>query len=183
VKTAIEWLKLIGALILLIAIGEIPVVHQFSDWINVNRSSLLPFTLSSTLVGFLVMVWGWIVTGIKYGRPMSDEEAGQFMSQPIAGPGKQSFSRGRFKGIARGREVDQPVEWSFREMKEAWHSGTWRRDPDMRRKYFITAGGLLLVLSGLAVFIVLMKPPSVKLLMAGTVVYATVRTTIGFWRA
>ena len=53
----------------------------------------------------------------------------------------------------------------------------------MRRKYFITAGGLLLILGGFSVFMVLMKPPSVKLLMAGTVVYAIVRTAIGFRRA
>ena len=53
----------------------------------------------------------------------------------------------------------------------------------MRQKYFITAGGLLLILSGFSVFVVLSKPPSVKLLMAGTVIYTIVRTAIGFRRA
>ena len=181
-KTVVAYLKLLGAIIALIAVGEIPAVHAFSDWINANRFWLLPLTLGLTAAGLLGMIWGWITVGIKYGRPMSEEEAKQFMARPM-GPGAQSASKGWFKGIARGRKLDQPVEWSFREMKEAWHSGAWWRDPDMRRKYLITAGGLLLILSGFLVFMVLSKPPSVKLLMAGTVIYAIVRTAAGFRRA
>ena len=147
-KTLIGYLQLFGAIVVLIAVGEIPAVHSFSDWIDANRSWLLTLTLGGTGAGFLIMVWGWVIVGIKFGRPMTEEEARQYMSQPIPGPGKQSFSKGRFKGVARGRKVDPPVEWSFQEMKAAWHAGAWWREPDMRRKYFITAGGLLLILSG-----------------------------------
>ena len=182
-KNAIAYLKLFGAIILWIAAGEIPAVHAFSDWINANRFWLLPLTLGMTAAGLLVMIWGWITVGIKYGRPMSEEEAGQFLAPPMLGPGTLSASKGVFKGDVRGRKLDQPVEWSFQEMKAAWRAGTWWSDPGMRRNYLITAGGLLLILSGFSVFMVVVKPPSVKLLMAGTVIYAIVRTAIGFRRA
>ncbi len=167
-KTAIEWLKLLGAIIALIAVGEIPLVHAFSDWIDGNGFWLLPVTLGLTAAGFLILMWGWIGVGIQYGRPMTTEEAERFT---------------RMEGWTRGRKVDPPMEWSFKDMKAAWSGGAWWRDPDMRRKYFITAGGTMLILSGFSVFVVIADPPSVKVLMAGTVVYAIVRLTVGFCRA
>jgi hypothetical protein len=182
-KTVIAYLKLFGAIVVLILVGEIPAVHALSDWVNANRSWLLPLTLGPTAAGLLVMIWGWIVVGVKYGRPMSEEEAKEFMARPIAGPGAQSISRGRFKGVARGRKVDPHVKWSFREMKEAWRGGVWWTDPEMRRKYLITAGGLTLVLGGFSVLGVIAEASSVKLLSAGTVIHTIVRTADGFRRA
>jgi hypothetical protein len=161
-------LKLLGVIIALIAVGEIPVVHAFSEWIDGNRSWLLPVTLGMTGAGLLIMIWGWVVVGIQYGQPMTGEETGRFTGM---------------KGWARGRKVEPAIEWTFKEMKAAWRSGAWWRDPDMRRKYFITAGGTMLVLSGFSVFVVIADAPSVKLLMAGTVLYAIVRLTAGFRRA
>ena len=157
-----------GAITALIAVGEIPLVHAFADRIDANRSWLLPVTLGMTAAGLLIMIWGWVVVGIAYGQPMTGEEAERFTGM---------------KGSARGRKVDPPLEWSFKEMKAAWRAGGGWRDPDMRRKYLITAGGTMLVLSGFSVFVVLADAPSVKLLMAGTVVYAIVRLTAGFCRA
>jgi hypothetical protein len=75
------------------------------------------------------------------------------------------------------------MEWSFKDMKASWRAGAWWKDPDMRQKYLITAGGTLLILGGFALFMVLVDPPSVNLLMAGTVIYAVVRLTAGFRRA
>ena len=89
----------------------------------------------------------------------------------------------RLKGWTSGRKVDPPLEWSFKDMKAVWRAGTWWKDPDMRRKYPITTGGILLVLGGFALFMVLVDPPSVKLLMAGTVIYAVARLIAGFRRA
>ena len=121
-----------------------------------------------TGAGLLIMIWGWVVVGIQYGQPMTGEEAERFTGM---------------KGRARGLKVEPAVEWSFKDMKAAWRAGAWWRDRDMRRTYFITAGGTMLILSGFSVFVVLADAPSVKLLMAGTVVYAMVRLTAGFLRA
>ena len=155
-------------IIALIAVGEIPLVHAFAGWIDGNRSWLLPITLGLTGIGLLIMIWEWVAVGIQYGQPMTGEEAERFTGM---------------KGRARGWKVDPPMEWSFKGMKAAWRAGAWWRDPDMRRKYFITAGGTLLILSGFSVFIVIADAPSVKVLMAGTVIYAIVRLTAGFLRA
>ena len=182
-KTLLGYLGFFGALVALIAAGEIPPVHALSDWTNAHRSLLLPSMIGMAAVGLLVMIWGWITVGIRYGRSMTPEEAKEFMGRPLALPGMQSARMGRFKGVARGRRTDQPVEWSFREMKDAWRAGASWRDGGMRRKYLITAGGLWLILSGFSVSLVLFDPPAVKLMIAGAVIYAVVRTAISFRRA
>jgi hypothetical protein len=172
-----------GALIALIAVGRIPVLHAWSDWINTHRSRLVTVPLTVTGAGLIIMIWGWTVVGIRNGRAMTSSEAQQFAGQPLPLPGMQSFGRGRFKGVARGRQTDQPVEWSFKEMKDAWHAGTWWRDSDMRRNFLITAGGIAVFLGGFLLFLVLLKPSSAKLLMAGSGIYGVTRLIDGFWRA
>jgi hypothetical protein len=84
-KTAIEWVKLLAAIIALIAVGEIPMVHAFSGWIDANRFWLFPFTLGLTVTGFLVMIWAWVVVGVKYGRPMTHEEVDRLTVQRLKG--------------------------------------------------------------------------------------------------
>src|SRR2546427_3823068 len=123
-KTAIEWLKLVAAIVALIAVGEIPWVHAFSGWIDANRFWLFPFTLGLTVTGFLVMIWAWVVVGVKYGRPMTHEEV-------------ERLTGHRLKGWTSGRKVDPPMEWSFKDMKADWRAGTWWKEPAMRRKYLI----------------------------------------------
>ena len=182
-KTFFGYVGLFGVLIGLIAIGEIPAVHAFSNWINTHRSEFGPVMLGATCLGFIIMIWGWSILGIRDARPMTPSEAKDFMGKPLRLPGTQSFGRGRFKGAAQGVQTDQPVEWSFREMKKAWHAGIWWRDSVMRRRFLITAGGMTTILSGFTALMTLFKPPSAKLLMAGAGMYAVVRLIAGFWRA
>jgi len=183
VETVREWLKFLCALLVLIAAGEIPPVRAFSGWIDLNRSWLVPLLLGLTVAGLLVLIYGWVIVGIQLGRPMSHQEIERLTARTqMISPGP-AYSEARLKGWSRGRTVDPPMEWSFREMKDAWRDGTWWADPGMRLKYFLTAGGVLAILSGFTLILVLSKPPSVKLLIGGAVIYASTRLTLGFSRA
>jgi hypothetical protein len=68
-------------------------------------------------------------------------------------------------------------------MKTAWRDGSWWRDDDMRLRYLITAGGVVLLVSVFALFAVLFDPPAVRLLLCATVVYVLVRLAATVWRA
>jgi hypothetical protein len=174
---------MVGAFLALIAVGEIPTVRAWSSWISAHRAALLAPALGATGTGLVVMVWGWAVASMEYGRPMTESEARQFMARPRVVPGHQSLRAGTFRGTALGRTMDRPAEWSFAEMKTAWHDGTWWASRGMRRKFAIASGGTLLVLGGFLVALVLSEPPAVKVLIAATVTYAIVRLSVGFIRA
>jgi hypothetical protein len=182
-KEILGYLGLLAVLAVLIAVGEIPAVRAASDWIDAHRANLLTVTLTVTAVGLALLIWGWTVAAVRDGRSMSAEEAKEFMGRALPLPGRQSYRSGLFRGFARGRTTDQPIEWSFRELKVAWRSGTWWSAADMRRKYLITIGGLILILGGFSALLVLFQPPAAKLLIGGTVVYAVTRTMSSLRRA
>ena len=71
---------------------------------------------------------------------------------------------------------------SFREVKAAWRQRAWRASSRWRGFFVIGGGAMLMGLGLFAVFFVI-GPPFVKLLVGAAVVYATVRTAWGFWRA
>lgn len=179
---ALEWLKLLGAIIALIVLGELPFVKGWARLIDELRPWLVPLTLTASIVGFLALLWGWVVTATRLGQPMSHEEVEQLAARTqILGPSKR-FSKARIWGKTTGVQVPE-IAWTFQELKEAWHTGTWWSDPTMRQRYTITAGGALFVLGLFALVALLVQPASVKLLLGGTVLYALVRLPWAFRRA
>jgi len=183
VKTVLKWVKAVGVIFVVILVGELHAVKAAARVVDEQRPWLLPLSLGVTGLGFIILIWGWTRIGLRMGKPMTREEMEQLAAQTqILGPGK-NFSKARLWGKTAGVKVDPPVEWTFGEMKAAWRNGAWRRDPDMRQKYIITAGGILFLLSGFSVLFLLFEPPSVKLILGGTVLYAAVRLVRGFRRA
>jgi hypothetical protein len=77
---------------------------------------------------------------------------------------------------AAGREAH--VETSVAAMIAAWRSGEWRRDPEWRRVFVITAGASAFAFGMLASFIVA-GPPHVKVLVGAALLYAIVMTVRG----
>src|SRR2546422_8826967 len=121
-NTGLEWAKLLGGIVALIAVGEIPLVKAFAHWIDQSRPWLLPLTLGASVVGFLVLLGGAVIVGAEYGRPMSDSEFDRLSARTqILSPGPIA-STAWFKGWRRGRQIDPPMEWSLRELKDAWRS-------------------------------------------------------------
>jgi hypothetical protein len=181
-STLFQWLKLFGVIFFIIFLGELPLVKALSDFINDHRRLFFEITIVMTATGALALLWGFVGVGRGFGRPMTHEEfEGLAARTQILGPGKR-FSKARFRGKLAGVVVPETT-WSFHDLKESWRSGAWRTDSHMQRKYFVTAGGSLFVLSGFTLFAVLFQPPSVKLMLLGAVVYALVRLVLAFWRS
>lgn len=72
--------------------------------------------------------------------------------------------------------------FTLQALKKAWHSGAWRRERLWRRRFIVTAGGLMLFFGMFSSFF-LIGPPSVKLLTGIAIIYALVCLTWAFWHA
>ena len=107
---------------------------------------------------------------------MSEETARQFMRR---GVGRRPTSQA-FRGHAIGREFRR--EATFRQIKDAWRTRAWWRDSSWW-PIFIGLLATFLIACGMFGFFVVIGPPLVKVLCAGAVVYAAVRTGWGFWKA
>jgi hypothetical protein len=108
---------------------------------------------------------------------MSEDEAQDFMR---TSPGRPGLTR-VFGGQVIGLKTPEGVA-SFREVKGAFRTGAWLRDPIMRVFCFGVIGLLLLLLGGFGYFVVT-APPAVKLMCAGALLYVFGRTAWGFWKA
>jgi hypothetical protein len=143
-----------------------------------NASFSLLLILAAAVLALLV---GAIGLTRARGRAMTHEEF-ERLSARTQVLGRPISSHARFHGKASG-VVLPDNEWSFRELKEAWRSGGWWSDPEIRSKWMITAGGTLVALGGFALMAVLVRPPAAKILLGGACVYALVRLIWSFVRA
>ena len=175
-------LNLIGfiAAIFLFAllVDQITPLKQLDAYLKAHPQPWMGLTLGAAAVGLGLLLFVWISWGILAGRPMSADQAREFMRASagqswasLASPGKAAGGIATPEGVA-----------SFREVKDAFRSGAWLYNPAMRVFCVGVIGLLLLVLGGFGYFVVI-GPPAVKVMCGGVAVYAFGRTAWGFWRA
>ncbi len=132
--------------------------------------------ISVSIIGWILMA-GAIAYGLwARGKPMTEEEALRFMETNAGSP---TINR-RFKGQAKGREFRAEV--TFKDVKEAWQSGDWRRDSSWW-PIFVGLLALTLIAFGMFGFFFVIGAPLVKLICAGALAYAVMMTVWAFWHA
>jgi hypothetical protein len=170
-------LRLIGliAAIFVFALlaDQIALLKQFDSYLKEHPQPWTGLTLGAAVAGIGLLVFAWISWGFVAGRPMSEDEAQEFMR---TGPSPTGLS-----GTAIGIKTPKG-EASLREIKDAFRTGTWLRSPAMRVFCLGTIGLLLLVLGGFGYFVVT-APPAAKLMCGGAMCYVLWRTAWGFWKA
>jgi hypothetical protein len=140
------------------------------------RSILRVTLIGMTILGGLLFVGGFAVMLVRSGRPMAPEEVDELMRRR-SGRRLQWY---RFRGRKAGREVRWGADFS--EIKEAWKTGAWWRDPVWRPFFILLASVLLLFVGGFGLS-VLLGPPAVKIIVGAMCLYAAVRLVWAFWRA
>jgi hypothetical protein len=176
--------SIFGLLIVIVAIflfallvDQITPLKQLDAYLKENPQPWTGMTLVGAFAGLSLLLFAWISWGLLTGQPMSEDEAKDYMHTSAGSPRLTRV----FRGKATGFETPQGAA-SFREVKDAFRSGAWLRDPVMRVFCLGTVGLLLLALGGFGYFVVT-APPAAKLICAGALLYAFGRTTWGFWKA
>ena len=131
----------------------------------------------AVVVGLGLLVFVWISWLKRSHRPMSEEEAQEFMRTSASRLNLNRVVLGRAFGITAPEGVA-----TFRQVKDAFRSDAWLRDPYLRVFCVGVIGLLLLVLGGFGYFAII-GPPTVKVICVGVLLYVFGRTAWGFWQA
>lgn len=148
-----------------------------------HEDVLLPATFATAALGFMLFMGGILyrIFGGD-GEPMSHADV-EDLSRRSAFHARPSFARAsayRFQGKSAGSSFHDA--FSIKEAKAAWNQRAWRDSLRWRGNFVIMAGVLLLTVGLFGVFIVI-GTGGIKLLCAGAMTYAGVRTIIAFARA
>lgn len=181
-NAALGWVKLFAAIVLVLFLGEIPVVKEMAARLDASSAWLIPFTIGIAAIGILLLVWGMAGMASKEGHEMTREDFEQLSARTqILGPSKR-FSKAWFRGKHKGVVVPGS-EWRLADLKAAWREGTLWSDPAMRARLLTTTGGLLFAIGFFGLFVVLIRAPSMKIVLIGALLYALVQTSRAILRA
>ena len=174
-------LKFIGLIVAIflfaLLVDQITPLKQFDAYLREHSQPWVGLTLGAVVVGLGLLVFVWISWLKRSHRPMSEEEAQEFMRTSASQLNLNRVVLGRAFGITAPEGVA-----TFRQVKDAFRSGAWLRDPYLRVFCVGVIGLLLLVLGGFGYFAII-GPPTVKVICVGVLLYVFGRTAWGFWQA
>lgn len=149
----------LGALTIIVIGENIPLLRRFDAALAPFRANILLLLGVAACAGFALFLGG-IVAFLLRG---SDSETERGIEAVHA----------RRLGITEA-PVQRDSEISLRELAAAWHDGTWRDRPRVKR-FFVIGAGVTLVLAAGAALGIVAAPAGVKLLIVLTVAYVAVR--------
>lgn len=176
-KTLVQTILLVVVVFAVaLAVDQVAPLKQFTAFLDQHPDPYRTITLVMAIGGWALLIGAFALGLWSMSRPMSEDEAQQFMRTSAGRPGQVRHLRGR----AAGREFRRAA--TFREIKDAWRSGDWLTDPSW---WPILLGllGAPLALYGMFGYFLVVGAPTVKLVCAGALLYATARTAWGFWKA
>jgi hypothetical protein len=147
-------------------------LKQLTVYLAEHLEPYLGITIVMSVVGWLFMIGVFAYTLWANGRPMTGEEARDFM--------RSSTGARVLKGRMGGREARMVA--SFAEIKDAVRTGAWLREPAWR-PLFVGLFAMPCICVGMFGFVFVIGPPLVKLLCSGALVYVAARMAWAFWRA
>lgn len=181
-----QWIKMLvlafAAIFIGAVISAIPPLPGWFEMVDANQTPWLVVTGSAAVLGFVLMMGGILDLIMAQDRTLPHEEAEDVERsvRMAARPASWRARSYRVWGRATGREGSD--QFTFREMKQAWQNGAWRRETIWRRRY-ITAFGALLLTIGIFGVAFTLGPPPIKAIVGGALLYAAVMLMRGFSKA
>jgi hypothetical protein len=163
-------LLLIGIAIVCAAVLEEPLAPVLA-FIDEHQTALVAVCAALMAVGFVAFL-GTGLFVLLWPQAPSDPTSSTAPAIDYSGTRRQPGRINR----------DFYVETSFHSVKDALRSGGWWSDPEWRVLFIMMAGALLLFFGLFALFLVI-GPLTVKLIVAGAMLYAVIRLGWGFARA
>jgi hypothetical protein len=138
-------------------------------------------TITVAAVGFFLLLFGGLRLVLRQGQPMSHVEIEADLPRTRLGLARGGgMATYRQFGPAEGAKAE--AEISITEMKKAFLSGAWRRDPWWQTVFIMTAGGLMMTYGGFGAAIAA-GPLLAKVLCGGVLGYSTFQLVAAVWRA
>lgn len=163
------------------------------------RTLLIGLCMGMAVVGGLILIGAQIVVRRPRTEELTEEALGEGVEAEFSPMDRQGVedligsnrmgamtpsTRSRYAhrlfGAFVGRSFN--VEAPMRSVKEAYHTGAWRRNP-VWQLLFMMAVGAALILFGLFGLPVVTGPPLVRVIGAGAILYAVIRTAWAFYKA
>ncbi len=167
---------IVGIFILAVAFDQITPLKQLTAYLAEHPEPYRGITIGLAVIGWLLLIVAFGGGIWSQGRPMTDDEAQEFMSTSAGNPRIKRKMWG--KGV--GREFRGTA--TFREIKDTIRTGVWLHGSSWW-PILIGLVGLPFAAYGMFGFFVVIGPPLVKVICAGALLYATIRTVWGFWKA
>jgi len=162
-----------------IALGEwLPpfrILHDYLETHPAVKSLFSGVTISMTVIGTLLLAFTQFLVRVGDERLVLTVGKDAQNRRGVVG-----WLARRFSGLKITAGFHD--EASFREVKRAFQKGIWWEKPRWRRFTLMGLGAFLLLYGLFGLFIVI-SPAGVKLLMAAALVYASLRTAWGFYKA
>lgn len=176
-RTVLQTIVLIAVLFALaLVIDQFAPLHQLTLYLVSHPRPYTFITIGISLLGWALMILAWTYGSWLRGRPMDKNEINSFMGSGVG----RTVGSGRFRGQARGREYQAGT--GLAEIKSALRTGAAWREPGWR-PILLGLLALPLIIYGMFGFLFVVGSPLVKVICAGAMIYATLMTIRGFWRA
>lgn len=168
-------LTVASLIVVLVSIVQLGLAGQLLATMTKPGHRALAALLTLAVLGFAFLMLGGFRLALDQGKPMGRGEIDEQLRQSAFESMDQSvprygWSTYRFLGPAKGVEVQIVV--SLEDVKKAWRSGAWRRQPLWRTIFIMIAGCLLLAFGGFGSAVVA-GSPVVKILGCGALLYLT----------
>lgn len=175
----------LGVLVLVLVASEaIPGMNNLNRFMTLHEPALLIWSISLAALGFVLLMGGALSFAMG-GQQMSHSEVEdlsrrRFNDSNMLPTVLWRESAYRIAGFTVGFQGEDQA--SFEEVKRAWRTGAWLREPRWRRNFVMGAGGILVFFGGFSTVFVL-GPSYIRIVAAGVVAYALVRMVWAFARA
>jgi len=171
----------LAGVLLVIAVGQsLPPLRRLEVYLHLHQKACLVPLIALGSLGAVLFLGAAIAMVLAQGRPLSRRELEELERRLALLRQGGGWAAVRVPRLAVGAEAGEGA--SFAEIKTAFRLRAWEVSPRWRRMLSMMAGAALLVLGLFGVGIVI-APAGVKLLLAAAVLYAVVRTAVGFARA
>jgi hypothetical protein len=180
-KRMLGWLWMAGviaALIVAQTFRHAEPLSSFDRFLN-GASGLIPLGIAITVIGALLLLGALIHGMIFDSQPMQTGDISGPYSGPTPGGG---WRIGYFKGKRLwGREFYE--ESGFSELKRAWFTGEWLRDPRLMRTTMVMIGLPIVLIGAFGTVALSTDVTAVRLLLLLAVAYVVARLGYALIRA
>lgn len=171
-----------GGTLLLLALWDLGAPQRLVATMIQPNHRVPAIAIAVGVAGFALFMMGAVRLVLGVGRPTKREDTTPFHPAtgvgvlPWAGPALYRTSKSKLFGSAQN--AGGQMEFTFDEMREAWRTGRWRRDPEFLTAFMMLFGVAGAVGGGLASGLIL-GSTSTRVVLGGMFAYAVVMAALG----